>query len=100
MGRFAVVLRETTVGVVLGGCLGLLAFPLIFLLFGFQLAVTVSITMLGVCAMATLVGSFMPLLAVRFGIDPAVISAPVVTTVVDASGLILYFFIAKVALGI
>ena len=41
-----------------------------------------------------------PLLADRVGIDPAVVSAPFITTVVDATGLIIYFLIARAVLGI
>ena len=99
-GMFAVVSRETMVGFALGGSLGLIAFPVVSLLFSVPLALTVSLTVIGICALATLVGSAMPLVAERLGIDPAVISAPVVTTVVDASGLILYFMIARAVLGI
>jgi magnesium transporter len=48
-----------------------------------------------VCAWAATIGSTMPLLAKRVGIDPAVISAPLVTTLVDATGLIIYFLVAQ-----
>jgi magnesium transporter len=39
-----------------------------------------------------------PIVAERFGIDPAVLSAPLITTLVDATGLVIYFSIAKVIL--
>jgi magnesium transporter len=42
----------------------------------------------------------MPLLARQIGVDPAVVSAPFVTTIVDASGLLVYFLIARAVLGI
>ncbi|MEU3742337.1 magnesium transporter [Streptomyces sp. NPDC032198] len=42
----------------------------------------------------------MPLLAKRLRIDPAVVSTPMVTTLVDATGLIIYFMTAKAVLGI
>lgn len=93
-GPGGVVLRETCVGFLLGGALGILGFPVVLWLFSAPMAATVSITLVSVCTMATLVGSTMPLIAKRLGIDPAVISAPMVTTVVDASGLIVYFLIA------
>jgi magnesium transporter len=41
-----------------------------------------------------------PLLAKRFGIDPALVSAPVATTVVDVLGLVIYFAIASLLLGV
>ena len=46
------------------------------------------------------VGSLIPILAERFGVDPAVLSAPLITTLVDATGLVIYFSIAKVVLGL
>ncbi len=42
----------------------------------------------------------MPLIARRVGIDPAVVSAPMVTTLVDAMGVVIYFMMAKTILGI
>jgi magnesium transporter len=53
-----------------------------------------------VCTLATLVGSLLPLLARRLGFDPAVMSAPFISTLVDATGLVVYFLIAKAILGI
>lgn len=99
-GAASVVSRETSVGFLLGSALGLLSFPVVVLLFGVAMATTVSLTLVAICTLATLVGSGMPLLATRLGIDPAVVSAPVVTTVVDASGLVVYFLIARAVIGI
>jgi magnesium transporter len=48
---------------------------------------------------AATVGSVMPLAAKAMKIDPAVISAPMVTTLVDATGLIIYFLVAGLFLG-
>ena len=42
----------------------------------------------------------MPLIARKSGIDPAVVSAPLVTTLVDATGLVIYFMMAKAILGV
>jgi magnesium transporter len=42
----------------------------------------------------------MPLFARILGVDPAVVSAPVVTTVVDATGLLVYFLVAATVLGL
>ena len=95
-----VVLREARVGVLLGGMLAALAFVPTLLFVDMRFAAVVSLTLLCVCTLATLVGSLLPLLARRLGFDPAVMSAPFITTLVDASGLIVYFLIAKVILGI
>ena len=59
------------------------------------LALTVAATMLAICAWATTVGALVPILAQRVGLDPAVLSAPMIATLVDATGLVIYFTIAK-----
>lgn len=45
-------------------------------------------------------GSMLPLAAKRVGVDPAVVSAPLITTLVDATGLIIYFLVARSVLGL
>jgi magnesium transporter len=104
-----VVLREVRVGFLLGAMLAAIAFvpALLFVNlrtvegeFAQQVAIVVSLTLLVVCTLATLVGSLLPLLARRLGFDPAVMSAPFITTLVDATGLVVYFLIAKVVLSI
>jgi magnesium transporter len=95
-----VVWRETRTGVALGAMLGAAAFVPVAVLYGADLAVVVSATLLAICAWATAVGSALPLLARKVGVDPAVVSAPLVTTLVDATGLIIYFVIARAVLGL
>ena len=58
----------------------------------------VGLTILSVCAWANIIGSLVPLAAQRFHIDPTVVSAPLITTLVDATGLAIYLLIAKVIL--
>ncbi len=96
----AIMLRETYVGFLLGTAIALMAYFPVAVIFGTPLAITVSLTLIAICTGATLVGSGMPLLAARVGIDPAVVSAPVVTTLVDAVGLLVYFLIAQAVPGI
>ena len=62
------------------------------------LAITVALTMLAICLWSTAVGAAIPLVAQRMGLDPAVLSAPLITTMVDATGLVIYFLIAKAVL--
>ena len=95
----AVILREARVGLLLGTILGILALGPTWLLFGQQIATVVSLTLLAVCTLAAFVGSLLPLVARRVGVDPAVVSAPFITTLVDATGLVLYFLIARSVLG-
>jgi magnesium transporter len=91
--------REATTGVTIGVLLGAVAFARA-LLWGahMPLAATVAITILAICSWSTTVGSVIPIAASRFGIDPAVLSAPLITTLVDATGLVIYFSIAKAIL--
>ena len=94
-----VVLREATTGMVVGLMVAPVAFGQALLWkVPFELALTVSVTMFAICIWSTTVGALVPIAAERFGVDPAVLSAPLITTLVDATGLIIYFSIAKVIL--
>lgn len=92
--------RESRVGLLLGLVLGGLAFGAGWIVSGVPVAVTVGVSVVLVCIWAATVGSLMPLMARALGIDPAVISAPLVTTLVDATGLVIYFVTAGVVLGL
>ncbi len=96
-----VLLREAGSGLVLGLMLGLVGFGRA-LLWGstVPLAMTVGVSILAICAWANTVGSMIPMLATLFKIDPTVMSAPLIATLVDATGLIIYFTIAKSFLGL
>jgi len=94
-----VLTREMTIGIMIGVLVGAVAF-FRALLWGQHtpLAFTVSLTVVAICTWSTTVGSLIPIAAERFGVDPAVLSAPLITTLVDATGLIIYFSIAKIVL--
>ena len=55
------------------------------------ISIVVGLTLLGICMWANTIGALVPLLARRMGVDPAVISAPFISTLVDATGLVIYF---------
>jgi magnesium transporter len=95
-----VVFREASAGLLLGVLLGTIAFGRA-LLWGvdYDLALCVALTILAVCTWANAVGAAIPLAAQRFGIDPTVISAPLITTLVDASGLFIYFSVAHLLIA-
>lgn len=95
-----VVRREVTAGVLLGILLGTIAF-FRALLWGvdYDLALCVAVTILVVCTWANAVGATIPLAAQKVGIDPTVISAPLITTLVDASGLFIYFSVAHLMIA-
>ena len=65
-----------------------------------MLAMTVAVSIVVLVLWATGVGSLLPLIAAKFGIDPALVSGPLMSTMVDATGLLIYFSIAKVLLGL
>ena len=95
-----VLLREGLVGLILRALLGAIAFLVVSAIFGRDIALIVAVTLVTICTLAAIVGSSMPLFARILGVDPAVVSAPVVTTVVDATGLLVYFLIAAAVLGL
>jgi magnesium transporter len=96
-----VLARELLVGVILGFLLAIIAFGRAFLEVPMaSLAITVALSVMAICIWANIIGAMVPMAARRFGIDPALISAPLITTLVDASGLAIYLLIAKVLLGL
>jgi magnesium transporter len=95
-----VVGKEIIAGFSLGALLGLVGLIPAGLLVGWPIAAVLSSALVVVCTLATLVGSLIPLVAQRIGIDPAVVSAPFITTIVDTTGLIVYFLIARAILGL
>ena len=93
-------LREARIGLLLGLMLGGLSLVPVWLFGDAALALVVALTLVAVCTLASVVGALMPLLARTVGVDPAVASAPFVTTIVDATGLLVYFLIARAVLQI
>lgn len=94
-----VISRESFVGLILGGVMALVAF-FWSQIFGTGLAIgfIVGLTVLVIVVLASCVGATLPIIARKLGLDPAVASAPMVTTVADASGLFVYFLIARTVL--
>lgn len=95
-----VVGREALVGLSLGAGLGSIGFVLASIFFDWHIGFVIGITLVAICTLAASVGSLMPLIASKIGVDPAVFSNPFISTVVDAIGLIVYFLIARAVLGI
>ena len=99
--------RELLAGLALGAILGSIGFLRITLWSAFSdiygphwllVAITVSVTLVGVVLWGTLSGSLLPFLLKRLGFDPAASSAPFVATLVDVTGLVIYFSVALVVL--
>ncbi len=101
--------REIISGILLGTVLGIIGFLRIFVWHSFapdlygehwmMIGVTVALTLLGVVLWGTLAGSMLPMILKRLGADPAVSSAPFVATLVDVTGLIIYFSVAFMMLS-
>ncbi len=99
--------REIFSGLLLGLVLGGIEFLRISLWSSFSdfygehwllIALTVSISLIGIVLWGTLAGSMLPLLLKGLGLDPATSSAPFVATLVDVTGLVIYFTVAIVVL--
>ncbi len=93
---FRVLWKEIRVSIIVGLVLGIFNFFQIILL-GYgnpTLALTVSLTLFITIFTAKIIGGALPLVAKTFGIDPAIMASPLITTIVDAIALISYFAIA------
>lgn len=97
--------KELASGLILGGILGLIGFSRILIWqeaglydygpYWISIALSVSISLIFIVLWGTLSGSLIPFILRKAGLDPATASAPFVATLVDVSGLIIYFTIAS-----
>ncbi len=96
-----IISREVGIGTIMGVALGAVALGLVYA-FGRNLeaAAVVGMTLVGISVMATLVGGALPFIFRLVKIDPALVSAPFLTTVLDIFGVALYFGIARLILGL
>ncbi len=100
--------RELASGLALGcilGFIGVLRVVLWAMAFGhystqwLYIGFTIGLSLVGIVMFGTLTGSMLPLLLKRLGLDPAVSSAPFVATLVDVTGIVIYFSVASLLLG-
>ena len=95
-----VLFKEAGVGVLMGGVMALVALGRAELLdVGFDVGLVVAITIGVICVWSATVAAVLPLILKKLRVDPAVVSAPVITTLVDGTGLIIYFTTAKLILN-
>lgn len=92
--------REVRVGATMGVVLGLIGVVIAGLVYGWPFGAIIGLTLVSICTIAATVGGIMPMIARAIGADPAVFSTPFISTFCDASGLIVYFLIAKAILGL
>ena len=90
--------REVVVAALLGATMAAAVSILGLVRGGPEIAVVVALTMVCVVLVGSLVGLSLPFLLSRFGFDPATASAPLITTIADASGVLIYFAIASALL--
>ncbi len=100
--------REIISGLVLGGILGIIGFLQVSVLANFSealqeywvlIGLTVFFSIIGIVIWGTLSGSMLPFILKKLGADPATSSGPLVTTMVDVTGLIIYFTVAIIILS-
>ncbi len=105
---FYVIKRELITGLTLGSILAVIGFLRIFVwqmamhIYGehwFFVALTVSTSLVGVVMWGTITGSMLPFILKKLGFDPASSSAPFVATLVDVTGLVIYFSVAIILLS-
>ena len=92
-----IIWKELRVGLIAGLALAAVNFLLRFIIFGDPIAllITVNVTLILTVVIAKLLGCMLPIVAGFFKMDPAIMSAPLITTIADALALLLYFGIAS-----
>lgn len=97
----SVVLREAGVGLLLGLALGTIVTAWAVWLQGdWHIAAAVGLSLVVISTLASITGTALPFLFAYFGLDPAMMTAPFITTIVDVLGVLVYFYIAGLILGI
>ena len=101
LGAGKVVLREAAAGILLGLILGTMATVWAYFLQGsWAVALSVGISLIAIALLASVAGSALPFLFRSLNLDPALMSAPFITTAVDVLGVLIYFYIARTILGL
>ena len=95
-------LKELSLSLLNGIILSVILLAGSYFLLGYEIHVgyTVSIALLSVIIMASLIGTFIPIILNKYGVDPALATGPFITTSNDILGILTYFTIAKIILGI
>ncbi|ACA55932.1 magnesium transporter [Clostridium botulinum] len=99
---FKVMWKEFRVSVVVGIVLSVVNFLRVYFIekVSFMVSMTVCISLFFTVVLAKVVGGILPIVAKKLKLDPAIMASPLITTIVDAVALLIYFGIAKILLGI
>lgn len=96
-----VIIRESLTGGLLGILLGVVVIAMVFVFLGqIEIGLTVGISLLCITIIAATAGAGLPFLFHSFGLDPALMSSPFITTIVDILGIWIYLSTAKLLLGL
>lgn len=97
---FKIVIKELNVGVIAGFVLAIINIIRIAIFYPnqFPVAVTIGLSVLFITIVAKIIGAVLPIIAQKLKLDPAIMASPLITTVVDGLGLIIYFQIACILL--
>jgi len=93
------IVKEMSVGILLGLMMGLACWGLGYFIGGTHIGIIVGITMVAIILVANIIGTLLPFLLTAVNLDPAIASSPLIATIMDASGLLIYFAIATAVLG-
>jgi magnesium transporter len=101
-----IIWKELRVSLLIGAALGIINFVRVLIQYPnnplgtYKVAAVIAISVLFVITAAKLVGSMLPLIAKKLKLDPALLAAPVISTIIDGVGLMFYFGMAKILLGL
>jgi magnesium transporter len=96
---FRALLREIGIGIFLGITMGVASWVLGFFKGDARIAMIVSLSMVGIVVVSSILGVLFPLLLLRIRVDPAVASNPLIASVMDILGLVIYFAVASIVLS-
>jgi magnesium transporter len=89
--------REICIALLCGLGLGIINYARIYIMYGrsSRLSLTVTLSLLITIVIAKSIGCILPMVAKKCRVDPAIMAAPLITTLVDGTSLAVYFFIAR-----
>lgn len=99
---FKVIFKEFKVSIIVASILSVVNFLRLYFLTsaGFMVSLTVCASLFFTVVLAKVVGGILPIISKKLNLDPAIMASPLITTIVDAFALIVYFAFAKILLGI
>lgn len=93
-------IKEISVGTAIGITMGVTGFALGMFKGGLEIAIVISLTMVAIVLVSNFIGFSLPFLLTKLKLDPAVASNPLISSIVDAAGLLIYFAVAACILAL